>query len=108
MQAVTAAFAQGLFIYRSKQIMHIGDELKELRKEEATTQALTKILALVGVWDCQVAEVMREIIRLYDQMIIKPNDGHDISYYTGERMMDAFKILIEEIIKEEEPYSDED
>lgn len=88
--------------------MNIGDELKELRKEEPTTQVLTKIRSLMEVWDCFTAEVMREIVRLYDQMILKPNDGHEISYHTGERMMDAFKILVEEIIKEEEPYSDED
>jgi hypothetical protein len=88
--------------------MHIGNELNELRKEEATTQVLTKIRTLVEVWDCQVAEVMREIVRLYDQMILRPNDDHEISYWTGERMTDAFKTLVEEILKEEEPFTDED
>lgn len=98
LQAVLAAFGGGPFS-SEKRKMNIGEELMELKSMEAETQVITKILSLLNVWDWNVTEVMRELVRLYDCMSKQPNDGHDISYWTGEKMEHAFKTLAEEIIK---------
>lgn len=80
--------------------MNIGENLKELKKEEPTNQAISRIQSLVDVWDHNVAEVMREIVRLYNHMILEAHDGHEISFRIGEKMEDVFKAAVTEIIKE--------
>ena len=81
---------------------NIGENLKQLRYEEKTTHVVTKILDLIPLWDLHMTEVMREIVRIYDDMVNSPGYGHDVSWGTGVKMDDAFRSLIEEIIMEEE------
>ena len=98
LQAVRAAFGGGP-VLSEKRKMNIGEELMELKSMEAETQIITKILSLLNVWDWNVTEVMRELVRLYDCMAKQPNDGHDISYWTGEKMEHAFKTLARKSLK---------
>ena len=82
--------------------MNIGSEVIEIKKRP-DEEIEKKILQLVDVWDQDVNEIMRECVRIFDSIVITPQDDHDcISFETEQKMEKLFRRLVKEIISRDD------
>ena len=82
--------------------MNIGFEVIDIKKRH-DEEVEKKILQLVDVWDHEVTEVMRECVRIFDSIVITPQDDHDcISFKTEQKMIKLFRHFVKEIISRDD------
>ena len=84
--------------------MNITFEISDLKKR-TEDGAEEKIMQLVDVWDGCINDIMRELVRIYDSIVVTPQDGRGFTSYKMEKRLEkCFRLLVKEMFdNEDEP-----
>ena len=67
--------------------MNINFEISDLKKRTEGDEE-EKIMQLVDVWDGCINDIMRELVRIYDSIVVTPQDGRGFTSYKMEKRLD--------------------
>ena len=84
--------------------MNINFEISDIKKR-TEGDAEEKIMQLVDIWDGCINDIMRELVRIYDSIVVTPQDGRGCTSYKMEKRLEkCFRLLVKEMFdNEDEP-----